>query len=83
MGLKEEMEWAKMIKKKSSQSCYNWISIKEKLPPYGYEILVYHEDGNKSVLFYWACTWEDLQRLYSSNPITHWMLTPEGPKEEK
>ena len=59
-----------------------WKSVKEK-PPYGKHYLMFYDSGNMQVLFFWACSWENLTRpLMNGDRVTHWRELPEEPTEE-
>ena len=55
----------------------NWISVKDRLPQYDSKCLVRWEDGNYSVLFYWAVEWSDIDHRYDIEGtvirVTHWI----------
>ena len=53
-----------------------WISVKERLPEVGKEILWYHEPGGE---FSVGLLHHEIEQPF----FTHWMPLPEAPKEEK
>lgn len=71
-----------------------WVSVEDKLPEDDVDVLVYALDNNKSSVIAmtsytrhmhgyniegWCSPW---QYFFCNYKITHWMPTPEGPKEE-
>lgn len=73
-----------------------WISVKDKLPPIGQEVIVYSPksnsgDGRVTALcrkiryeeatnFYWDNDYGG-SNVYVQDAITHWMPLPEPPKD--
>lgn len=60
----------------------NWISVKDRLPPYWYDAIISTIDGIVLTAFLhpergWI---EDNNDEYSIENITHWMPLPEPPK---
>lgn len=72
-----------------------WISVKERLPKDGEEVLVFGQYLNDipKVLGVrsrykgdqeWKYTWEGSDEwVYTQDDVTHWMPLPDAPKEEK
>ena len=59
----------------------NWISVKERLPEPGDEVLVTDKYGNTTVAeFAHRKFWPDSLNINPAS-ITHWMPLPEPPKE--
>jgi len=66
-----------------------WISVKDRLPSVGEDILFYHKGGfcgvgqlmpGREGVYEWLW-WGEIPRcLLKSNCITHWMPLPEPPK---
>lgn len=79
----------------SSNNSNGWISVKERLPEEGEEVLVFGQYLNDipKVLGVrsrykgdqdWKYTWEGSDEwVYRENDVTHWMPLPKPPKEEK
>ena len=72
-----------------------WISVKDKLPPYNHDVLVYRPDMAMKILvdnyyeYYgeddaeWHEGWAKYGKDIHNNPlITHWMPLPHPPKGE-
>lgn len=66
-----------------------WISVTERLPEDGSDVLAYLKYANNSRIAaanYYKGTWQDcvMGRLYLTEEgfVTHWMPLPEPPKEE-
>ena len=71
-----------------------WVSVKDRLPMFGCEVLVVNDDGKCSVAvrteesIHMMC-WQIKYTVYDSDcwddddcgVITHWMPLPEPPKE--
>lgn len=60
---------------------YRWISVKDKLPPVRFKVLVYCEDDEYHIarIDKYGC-WYTVDRLGGCNPI-FWVPLPEPPKE--
>lgn len=58
------------------KAAQEWISVKDRLPEEGKEILWYHQPGGEFAVGYLLD--EATQPFF-----THWMPLPEPPKEEK
>ena len=56
-----------------------WHTVDE-VPKYDKHYLVYLENGNYVVIFFWAIDWIDLVNF---GGITYWMELPEPPEIEK
>lgn len=52
-----------------------WISVKERLPEAGEDVLVYLGEGKIEVC-------QLINILYDLDDVTHWQPLPEPPKEE-
>lgn len=64
-----------------------WISVKDRLPDNGQDVLVYLDDGEETRVApcnYANGVWFDcvMNRVATLHHITHWMPLPEPPKEE-
>ena len=73
----------------SCNSGCNWISVKDRLPPYiGKKILVVNGHGNIKMMAFWNkvgnnWTWLDCDGHFNhANDITHWMPLPLPPEGE-
>jgi hypothetical protein len=98
-GMADECEGLKTIiydhDKTNLPTPAKWISVKERLPEEGEEVLVFGQYLNDipKVLGVrsrykgdqdWKYTWEGSDEwVYRENDVTHWMPLPEAPKEEK
>lgn len=61
-----------------------WISVKDKLPTEGMNVIVYNDFGHIIVAHYWRGIWEDTipkPNLYYFKPL-YWMPLPELPEGE-
>ena len=61
-----------------------WISVKDRLPEEGIDVLVYDDDTNMFLIAWYDKTLDkwlstDIGRLFG---VTHWMSLPEPPKGE-
>lgn len=77
----------------SSKKLDSWISVKERLPEEGIEVLIFGKVLNdiSKVLGVrarfrgdqeWKYTWESEDiHVYKQDDVTHWMPLPEPPKE--
>ena len=60
-----------------------WISVKERLPEEGEDVLAYLGEGKIEVCrLMHNMFWEASDVLYDLDAVTHWMALPEPPKEE-
>jgi hypothetical protein len=59
---------------------WNWISIKNSLPPNDSEVLAYH-CGNYSLMRYDRGKWHDEEFMDWSDDVTHWISLPPPPKD--
>lgn len=62
----------------------NWISVKDKLPPYGQQVIVCRPYGKDCLKVEQGCRdLGDWWRVYGTRTkrVTHWMPLPEPPKE--
>jgi len=61
-----------------------WVSVEERLPEYDSWFLAYYDSGNYSVVFFWAMSWDYLNKpLENGDYITHWRPLPTPPDEAK
>jgi hypothetical protein len=62
-----------------------WISVEDRLPEYGVEVLLWNGAGDFFLDFVIDCTndeWEGCSPEQFKRYYTHWMPLPEPPKEE-
>ena len=60
-----------------------WISVKERLPEEGEDVLAYLGEGIFEIC--WMLkdgVWETRDSYLDTDAVTHWMALPEPPKEE-
>ena len=58
-----------------------WISVKERMPEDGKEVLAY--EGGGFIYIDWCCEGEWVIASANSGVVTHWMPRPEPPGEKK
>ena len=59
-----------------------WISVDDRLPENGIDVLVYVRDGTIDTAYYSLCGyWECYTSM--SNAVSHWMPLPKAPKEDE
>lgn len=79
---------ANLIQQIPEISKSKWVSVKERLPLYGQDVLAVrtYGDGEKcqEVLMAHIAVWneETGKKWWNATNITHWMPLPEPPKEE-
>lgn len=56
-----------------------WISVKDRLPETGKDVIVCHKNGHVALNAYLDRRWWYLD---DRNKITHWMPLPPAPKED-
>jgi hypothetical protein len=58
-------------------SKWNLVNL---VPEYDKYLLIYNNEGNMYVEYFWAMDWE---MFVGINKATHWMYLPEAPEVEK
>lgn len=78
---KEKIIYDRILAKSDSIIEYpKWISVKDEMPEFNEDILVYYKCGDYGVSFRtedWFCANDDKD----FNDVTHWMKLPEPPIE--
>lgn len=59
---------------------HGWISVSDKLPEEGQEVVIHIGDDNELVRF-WNYRWVGQEEWFILDLPTHWMPLPEPPKE--
>ena len=60
----------------------NWISVNDKLPEFGQEVIVYSEWGVEGGLTFSELGFEYNDFSLAKN-VTHWMSLPQKPSKDK
>lgn len=79
-GWREALEMVAMMEPADVVERPRWISVKERMPEDGKNVLAY--EGGGFYFLDWCCDGEWVVASASTAVVTHWMPLPEPPKEE-